>query len=252
MKFEGKVALITGAGSGIGEACALLFAREGADIAVCDIDQAAADRTVAAVKKLGRRAIALKADVADAAQVEAMVNRAIGELGGVHILVNNAGQPLGGTILDEKIEQWDRLIDIVLRGTYLCTRFAGRWMVAHKTGKIVNISSIQGLLGGSGMSSYISSKAGVMALTRATAGEWAQYGINVNCVAPGIVDTPMTQRTIAKFMTPERLKAHVPLNRMGKPEDLANAVLFLCSDEASYITGVTLPVDGGTLNAGGH
>jgi 3-oxoacyl-[acyl-carrier protein] reductase len=252
MKLEGKVALITGAGSGIGEGCALIFAKEGADIAVNDIDLAAAEQTAAAVRKLGRKAIAVKADVANAAEVEAMVNRTINELGGVHILINNAGASLGGTIIDEKLENWDRLVNIVLRGTYLCTRFAGRWMVAHKTGKVVNISSIQGLLGGSGMSSYISSKAGVMAFTRATAGEWAQYGINVNCVAPGIVDTPMTQRTIAKFMTPERLKAHVPLNRMGKPADIANAALFLCSEEASYITGVTLPVDGGTINAGGH
>jgi 3-oxoacyl-[acyl-carrier protein] reductase len=252
LKLEGKVALITGAGSGIGEGCALIFAAEGADIAVNDIDLAAAEKTAAAVRKLGRKAIALKADVSNATEVEAMVNRTINELGGVHILINNAGASLGGTIIDEKLENWDRLVNIVLRGSYLCTRFAGRWMVAHKTGKVVNISSIQGLLGGSGMSSYISSKAGVMALTRATAGEWAQYGINVNCVAPGIVDTPMTQRTIAKFMTPERLKAHVPLNRMGKPEDIANAALFLCSEDASYITGVTIPVDGGTINAGGH
>ncbi|MBN1191203.1 MAG: SDR family oxidoreductase [Dehalococcoidales bacterium] len=252
MKLEGKVALITGAGSGIGEGCALVFAKEGADIAVNDIDLAAAEKTAAAVRNLGRRAVALKADVANAAEVEAMVDRAIKELGGIHILINNAGSTLGGPILEEKLEDWDRMINIVLRGTYLCTRFAGRWMVANKTGKIVNISSIQGLLGSARMSSYVSAKAGVMALTRSTAAEWAQYGINVNCIAPGIVDTPMTQRTIAKFMTPERLAAHVPLNRMGKPEDMAKTALFLCSDDASFITGVTIPVDGGTINAGGH
>jgi 3-oxoacyl-[acyl-carrier protein] reductase len=252
MKLEGKVALITGAGSGIGEGCALIFAGEGADIAVNDIDLAAAETTAAAVRKMGRRAIAVKADVANAAEVEAMVDRTIKELGGVNILINNAGLSLGGPIIEEKLENWDRMINVVLRGTYLCTRFAGRWMVAHKTGKVVNISSIQGLLGGSGMSSYIAAKAAVMALTRATAAEWAQYDINVNCIAPGIVDTPMTQHTIAKFMTPERLKAHVPLNRMGKPEDMARTALFLCSEDAGYITGVTIPVDGGTINAGGH
>lgn len=198
-------------------------------MAVNDIDLAAAEKTVDAIKKMGRRAIALQADVAEAAQVEAMVNRAISELGGIHILVNNAGSHLGGTVVDESLETWDRLVNIVYRGTYLCSKYVGRWMVAHKTGKVVNISSIQGMLGGSGMSSYISSKAAVMALTRAMAAEWAQYGINVNCIAPGLIDTPMTQRTVARFMTPERLKAHIPLNRMGKPEDIARTALFLVS-----------------------
>ena len=252
MKLAGKVALITGAGSGIGEGCALVFAQEGADIAVNDIDMAAAEKTAAAVKKMGRRAITLKADVAEAAEVEAMVKRTIDELGGVHILVNSAGLPLGGSIIDEELENWDRLVNIILRGTYLCARFAGRWMVANRTGKVVNISSIQAMLGSSNMNSYVASKAAVIALTRAMAAEWAQYGINVNCIAPGIIDTPMTQRTIARFMTPERLKDHVPLNRMGKPEDIAKTALFLVSEDASFITGTTIPVDGGTLNAGGH
>jgi NAD(P)-dependent dehydrogenase (short-subunit alcohol dehydrogenase family) len=252
MKLEGKVALITGAGSGIGQGCALMFAQEGADIAVNDIDLAAAEKTVAAVKKMGRRAIALKADVAEAGEVEAMVKRTIDELGGVHILVNSAGLPLGGSIIDEELESWDRLINIILRGTYLCARFAGRWMVSNRTGKVVNISSIQAMLGSSNMNSYVASKAAVIALTRAMAAEWAKYGINVNCIAPGLIDTPMTQRTVAKFMTPERLQAHIPLNRMGKPEDIAKTALFLVSEDSSFITGVTIPVDGGTLNAGGH
>jgi 3-oxoacyl-[acyl-carrier protein] reductase len=252
MKLEGKVALITGAGSGIGEGCALIFAGEGADIAVNDIDLAAAEKTADKVRRMGRRAIALKADVADAAEVETMVDRAIQELGGVHILVNNAGLALGGPIIEEPLEQWDRMINIVLRGTYLCSRFAGRWMVSHKTGKVVNIASIQGMKGGSNMSSYIAAKAAVMALTRAAATEWAKYGINVNCIAPGIIDTPMTQRTIGPLFTPEKLQAHVPLNRMGKPEDIARTALFLVSEDASYITGTTIPVDGGTINAGGH
>jgi len=251
MRLEGKVAMITGAGSGIGEGCALMFAREGANIAVIDIDQAAAEKTASAIRQMGRQALALKTDVGDAGQVEAAVKKTIDELGGIHILINNAGLSLGGTIIDEKLENWDRMINVVLRGTYLCSRFAGRWMVANRTGKVVNISSIQGALGSSGMNSYVSSKAGVMALTRAMAAEWAQYGINVNCIAPGIINTPMTQKTIAKFMTPERLKAHVPLNRMGTPEDIAKCALFLCTDDSSFITGTTIPVDGGTLNAGG-
>jgi NAD(P)-dependent dehydrogenase (short-subunit alcohol dehydrogenase family) len=251
MKLEGKVALITGAGSGMGEGISLLFAREGADIAACDIDKAAVEKTVAAVQKIGRRAIALNVDVADAAAVEAMVNRTVNELGGVHILVNSAGFSAGGTVLEESLENWDRNINVMLRGPYLCSKYAGRWMAAHKTGKVINISSIAAMGGGPGMGAYIVAKAGVNALTRVLAMEWSKFGINVNCIAPGLINTPMTQRTIAHRFTPERLAAHVPLGRMGTAEDIAKAALFLASDDSSFITGSTIPLDGGTLNAGG-
>jgi len=251
MKLEGKVALITGAGSGMGEGISLLFAKEGAAIAACDIDKTAVEKTVAAVKKMGRRAIALNVDVADAAAVEAMVNRTINELGGVHILVNSAGFSAGGTVLDESIENWDRNINVMLRGPYLCAKYAGRWMAANKTGKVINISSIAAMGGGPGMGAYIVAKAGVNALTRVLAMEWSKLGINVNCIAPGLINTPMTQRTIAHRFTPERLAAHVPLGRMGTAEDIAKAALFLASDDSSFITGSTIPLDGGTLNAGG-
>ena len=251
MKLKGKVALITGAGSGIGEGIRLMFAGEGADIAVNDIDLAAAEKTASAVRKMGRRAIAIKADVAEAAEVEAMVARTIQELGGIHILVNSAGFSAGGTVLDESIENWDRNINVMLRGPYLCSKYAGRWMVAHKTGKVINISSIAGMGGGPGMGAYIVAKAGVNALTRVLAMEWAKSGINVNCIAPGLINTPMTQRSIAHRFTPEVLAAHVPLGRMGTAEDIAKAALFLASDDSSFITGSTIPLDGGTLNAGG-
>jgi NAD(P)-dependent dehydrogenase (short-subunit alcohol dehydrogenase family) len=235
----------------MGEAISLLFAREGADIAACDIDKAAVEKTVTAVKKLGRRAIALNVDVADAAAVEAMVNRTINELGGVHILANCAGFSAGGTVLEESLQNWDRNIAVMLRGPYLCAKYTGRWMVAHKTGKVINISSIAGMRGGQGMGAYIVAKAGVNALTRVLAMEWAKSGINVNCIAPGLINTPMTQRTIASRFTPERLAEHVPLGRMGTAEDIANAALFLASEDSSFITGSTIPLDGGTLNAGG-
>ncbi|MGD0918875.1 MAG: SDR family NAD(P)-dependent oxidoreductase, partial [Thermodesulfobacteriota bacterium] len=150
MKLQGKVALVTGAGSGIGQAIALLFAKEGADIAVNDIDLLSAEQTAVAVKQIGRRAITVKADVTEADAVDAMVDRVINELGGVHILVNNAGVPLRGPMLEEQtVERWDRAVAVILRGTYLCSRRAGKWMSVHKTGKILNISSLAGIIGSS-------------------------------------------------------------------------------------------------------
>jgi NAD(P)-dependent dehydrogenase (short-subunit alcohol dehydrogenase family) len=250
MKLEGKVALITGAGSGIGEAIALRFAGEGADIAVNDIDLASAEKTARAVKKLGRRAIAVQADVAIENQVNAMVDRTIKELGGVHILVNNAGLSTGGPAIEESLEDWDRMVAIVLRGTYLCSRRAARWMVKNKGGKMVNISSAAGFRGGPGMSAYSAAKAGVMSLTRTLALEWAEHNIYVNCIAPGLINTPMTQRTLVKRFTTEQLLDRVPLRRMADPDEIAKPALFLVSDDASYITGVTIPVEGGRLLKG--
>jgi NAD(P)-dependent dehydrogenase (short-subunit alcohol dehydrogenase family) len=250
MKLAGKVALITGAGSGIGKGISLLFAEEGADISVNDIDLTAAEKTASEVRKTGRRAIAIKADVAEATEVEAMVSRTIEELGGIHILVNSAGFSSGGTVLDEDLENWDRNIDVMLRGTYLCSKYAGHWMVKHKTGKVINISSIVAVGGIPGMGAYIVAKAGVNALTRVLAMEWSKLGINVNCISPGVIDTPMTQKTIAKRFTPERLAETIPLGRMGTAEDIAKAALFLASDDSSFITGANIPLDGGMLNTG--
>lgn len=248
MKLEGKVALITGAGSGIGEGISLMFAAEGADIAVNDIDLTAAEKTASAVRKMGRRAVAIKADVAEAAEVEAMVARTIEELGGIHILVNSAGFSAGGTILDEQIENWDRNINVMLRGPYLCSKYAGRWMAEHKTGKVINISSVAALGGIPGMGAYIVAKSGLNALTRVLAMELSKFGVNVNCISPGIIDTPMTRSTIAQRFTPERLASTVPLGRMGTAEDIARAALFFASDDSSYITGSNIPLDGGMLN----
>jgi 3-oxoacyl-[acyl-carrier protein] reductase len=247
MKLEGKVALVTGAGSGIGEATALRFASEGADIAVNDINAASAERTAEAVRKLGRRAIAVQADVADEKQVNTMVEKVIIELGGVHILVNNAGLSSGGPVMEESLEDWDRMVAIVLRGTYLCSRRAARWMADHSGGKIVNISSNAGLKGGPNMSAYSAAKAGVISLTRTFALELAAYNIRVNSVAPGLINTPMTQRTVAKRFPHEQLMDRIPLKRMGEPDDIAMAALFFASDDSSFVTGVTMSVDGGAM-----
>jgi 3-oxoacyl-[acyl-carrier protein] reductase len=247
MKLEGKVALITGAGSGIGQAIALLFAKEGADIAVNDINLPAAEKTVAAVKKLGRKAIAVKADVSQEKPVADMVARTIKELGGVHILVNNAGYSAGGPAIDTGMEIWDPMVAVVLRGTYMCSQRAAQWMAKNGGGKIVNISSAAGIKAAHNMSAYAAAKAGVINLTGALASEWGPLNIYVNCIAPGMINTPMTQSTIAHTVTPEKIKEFIPLGRMAEPEEVAKAALFLASDDASFITGVTLPVDGGML-----
>lgn len=246
MKLEGKVALITGAGSGIGQATALLLAREGADIAVNDINLSSAERTTDTIRQMGRKAIALKADVAEENEVSAMVERAIKELGGINILVNNAG--IGGTapVLELSVETWDRVMAVILRGTYLCSKQVGRWMTSQNSGKIVNISSLAALRFRLNMSAYASAKAGIVNFTRALALEWAPYHINVNCIIPGGINTPMTRARLATF-TAQQIKEFIPLGRVGEPEDIANAALFLVSDEASFITGAALPVDGGEL-----
>lgn len=248
MELEGKVALVTGAGSGIGKATALYFAQQGADIAVNDIDLPSAERTAGEVKQMGRKAIAVQADVADARAVESMVDRVVEELGGVHILVNNAGIPIhGGLIEAQTAEAWDKVVAVILRGTYLCCRAAGKWMVGHGYGRIVNISSVAGIRGAADMAGYGAAKAGVINLTRTLAAEWGQYNIRVNCLTPGLINTPLTQRTIGQWPNLDAILDRIPLGRMGEAVEVAKAALFLVSDGASYISGVTLPVDGGQL-----
>jgi len=252
MRLERKAALITGSGRGIGKAMALTFAREGADIAVIDIDLPSAEQTAEEVRKLSRKAIAIKADVGKPEDVDTMVDRTINELGGVHILVNNAGI-LDETVptIESSIEHWDEVIRVILRGTYLCCRRAGKWMVEHKTGKIVNLGSIAGIAGFSPRPSYGPAKAGVIYLTRSLALEWAEYNINVNCIAPGYVLTEMVKSAFEKTKTNVADVAKgIPLGHMLEPQDIANAALFLVSEEARQITGTTLPVDGGFLSFG--
>jgi 3-oxoacyl-[acyl-carrier protein] reductase len=246
MKLDGKVALITGAGSGIGRATALLFASEGAQVAVNDINPSSAERAAEAIRQTGGKAIALPADVAEEKEVTLMVEKAIKELGGVHILVNNAGAGGAGPVLESTVAGWDRVMAVNLRGTYLCSRQAGRWMVGQKAGKIVNISSIAALRFRNNMSAYASAKAGIVNFTRALALEWAPYHINVNCIIPGGIRTAMTEAYLSK-LSPDQIKELIPLGRIGEPEDIARAALFLVSDDASFITGAALAVDGGEL-----
>jgi NAD(P)-dependent dehydrogenase (short-subunit alcohol dehydrogenase family) len=248
MKLDGKVALITGAGSGMGRATALLFATEGARVAVNDIDLDSARNTVAEIKKKGGTAIAIKADISRLEEVDAMIERVIKELGDLQILINNAGASGGGPVLETPIAVWDRIMGVNLRGTFLCCRKAGEWMAKKRSGKIVNISSIAGVRCHPNMSAYVTSKAAIIQLTHALALEWAQYNINVNCIIPGGTDTPMLK---AHGEIPdEKIKEMIPLGHLGQPEDIANAALFLVSEDSRQITGVDLPVDGGELVRG--
>ncbi len=248
MNLQGKTALITGAGSGIGQAIAVLFARECADIVVNDIDLPSAEATAARIRRIGRNVICVVADVSDAGQVGAMVSRVIEEMGGIHILVNNAGMLEYGSMIEEQTtERWDKVVAANLRSVYLCCRRVGQWMASHGGGKIVNIASIAGISAAPFSPGYGAAKAGAINLTRSLAADWGKYKINVNCIAPGIVDTPLTRRTITAWSNPEKIKQNIPLGRFGEVEDIASAALFLVSDEAGYITGITLPVDGGWL-----
>jgi len=252
MKLKGKVALITGAGSGIGRAIALLFAKEGASIAVNDINLPSAEQATESIKQIGGRAIPVKADISDPGSVDMMVDKVIRELGGLHILVNNAGIP-GENIetIESSVEHWDKVVGVNLRGTYLCSRRAGQWMVSHKTGKILNIASIIGLVGFPTRASYGPAKAGIVNLTQVLAVEWAKYNINVNCIAPGYVETPLDNGLLKSGrLNLMLIEKRIPFGHRAQPDDIAKAALFLVSDDARYITGVTLPVDGGWLAYG--
>lgn len=243
MKLAGKVALVTGGAQGIGKAVALLLARNGADIVVSDINLEKAEETAKEVQALGRKALATKVDVATFGDVEKMVEAILTQFGKVDILVNNAGIARDKLILRMTEEDWDAVLNINLKGTFNCTKAVVRHMSKQKSGKIVNIASVVGEMGNAGQGNYAASKAGVIGFTKTIAREFAQRGINVNAIAPGYIETPMTDALPDKVK--EELKRLIPMDRLGKPEDVAEAVLFLVSESANYITGQVLNVNGG-------
>jgi len=237
------VALVTGAAQGIGKAVALLLARNGADIVVSDINLEKAEETAKEVQTLGRKALAMKVDVAKLGDVEKMVGAILAHFGKVDILVNNAGIARDKLILRMTEEDWDAVLNINLKGTFNCTKAVVRHMSKQKSGKIVSIASVVGEMGNAGQGNYAASKAGVIGFTKTIAREFAQRGINVNAIAPGYIETPMTDALPDKVK--EELKRLIPMDRLGKPEDVAEAVLFLVSESANYITGQVLNVNGG-------
>lgn len=243
MKLAGKVALVTGAAQGIGKAVSLLLARNGADIIVSDVNLEKAEETAKEVQTLGRKALAIKADVAKLEDVEKMVEATLAQFGHVDILVNNAGIARDKLILRMTEEDWDAVLNINLKGTFNCTKAVVRHMSKQRSGKIVNIASVVGEMGNAGQGNYAASKAGVIGFTKTIAREFAQRGINVNAIAPGYIETPMTDALPDKAK--EELKRLIPMDRLGKPEDVAEAVLFLVSESANYITGQVLNVNGG-------
>lgn len=243
MELEGKVALVTGAAQGIGKAISILLSKRGADIVLADINIEKAEETALEIESIGRRAMAVKVNVADPEDVEKMVQTVIERFGKIDILVNNAGITRDKLILRMTEEDWDAVIDINLKGTFNCTKSCIRHMSRQKSGKIVNIASVVGEMGNAGQANYAASKAGVIGFTKTIAREFAQRGINVNAIAPGYIQTPMTDALPEKVK--EDLKRLIPMERLGQPEDVAQAVLFLVSETSSYITGQVLNVNGG-------
>jgi NAD(P)-dependent dehydrogenase (short-subunit alcohol dehydrogenase family) len=246
--LAGKVALVTGGSTGIGKASSLAFAREGAKVVVSDVNVHGGEETVRFILESGGEAIFVKADVLLAAEVEALVKKAIGTYGGVDCAFNNAGiaGAIGASTHEYPDESWERVIGINLKGVWLCMRYEIPQMLKQGGGAIVNTASIWGLVGAPGASAYVASKHGVVGLTRAAALEYAPQGIRINAVNPGTIRTPILDPFIAAMPKFESMMtARHPIGRIGMPEEVAEAVVWLCSDAASFVIGQNLPVDGG-------
>jgi 3-oxoacyl-[acyl-carrier protein] reductase len=244
-RFEGRSALVTGAGSGIGRAIALRLAAEGADVAVnYHANREGADAVAREIEALGRRALVVGADVRDPAAVEAMVAAVVGAFGRLDVLVNNAGVVRRGGVLDITEAMWDEVVDVNLKGTFLCAQAAARWMQGRGPGAIVNVASMRGVEGGSSSPHYAAAKAGVIALTKTLARELAP-AIRVNAVAPGYVETRLQAGLTAEQR--RDIQAATPLGRIGDPAEIGAVVAFLASDDASFMAGQTLLADGGRV-----
>jgi len=247
MRLEGKVAVITGAGQGLGRAYALVFAKQGADIVVNDVNEENAKNVVKEVEEIGRKAIAVVVSVDTMENGEKLINTALDKFGKVDILVNNAGITRTAMLHKMTKEEWDQVISVNLTGVYNCLRAVAPHMMERKYGKIISVTSVAGIRGTMGQINYGAAKAGVIGLTKSAARELCKYGINVNAVAPGVIETAMTKviRDNEKFS--KKYLSDIPLGRFGTPEDVAKVAAFLASDDASYMTGQVLSVDGGII-----
>ena len=245
MLLKDKVAIITGGARGIGKEIALTFAREGANVVIADINSQTLAETEKEIASCGVEVLTFTVDVTDYRQVEQMVNKTLDKFKKIDILISNAGITADALLVRMKEEDWDRVLAVNLKGTFNCTKAVSRVMLKQRSGKIINIASIIGLIGNVGQANYAASKAGVIGLTKSAARELAPRGINVNAIAPGFIQTEMTQRL------PEEVKSKmleaIPLKKFGQPHDVARLAAFLASEEAGYITGQVICVDGGMV-----
>jgi 3-oxoacyl-[acyl-carrier protein] reductase len=243
MKLKDKTAVITGSGNGIGKETAITFAREGAKVVVADFDERAGLDTVNKIRDEGGLAFFQTVDVTDLESVRALMKAAADIYGSLDILINNAGITSDGFLTNLSEEAWHKVIDVNLTGVFYCTQAAVPHMVAQGKGKIINASSISGVYGNVGQTNYAATKAGVVGMTKTWAKELGRKGINVNAVAPGFIQTGMVAKVPEKVI--EKMKANIPLGRLGEPSDIAKAYLYLASDDADYVNGAVLHIDGG-------
>ena len=245
MRLKDKVALITGGARGIGRSIALAFAQEGADIVVADVNIEEAKKTALDIEQLGRRSLALEMDVTDFAKGEGAVNKILDKFTKVDILINNAGITKDNLLLRMSQAEWDAVLNVNLKGAFNCIKAVSLPMIKQRSGKIINIASIIGIIGNPGQANYSASKAGIIALTKTAAKELASRNINVNAIAPGFIQTEMTARLSEELK--QKMKEAIPLNKFGSPEDVAAVCVFLASEDSRYITGQTIVVDGGMV-----
>jgi NAD(P)-dependent dehydrogenase (short-subunit alcohol dehydrogenase family) len=258
MRLANKVALVTGAGTGIGRATGLLFAQEGARVVAQDVNADTAQETVQLIKQAGGKAVSMGGDVTSSAEAETIVKKAVDTYGRLDVLFNNAGIWRGGTILDISEADWDRTMSVNVKGIYLVSRYAVQQMMRQESGSIINAASVAALRGSPMSAAYHASKGAVLLLTKCMAVDFGRYGIRVNCICPGIIDTQMADQLLTyrslgdddrKQALLETYEARHPVGRFGQPGEVAKVVLFLASDESSFVTGAAWSVDGG-LSAG--
>ncbi|SHR42876.1 3-oxoacyl-acyl-carrier protein reductase fabG2 [Mycobacteroides abscessus subsp. abscessus] len=245
MRLQGKVAIITGAANGIGFSAASLFAKEGAKVALADYDATLGETKTEELKAQGYQVAFFQVNVADRDSVNAMVEEVVGRFGGIDILVNNAGITRDAMLSKLAVEDFQQVLDVNLTGVFHCTQAVLPILVSNGKGRIINTSSVSGVYGNVGQTNYAATKAGVVGMTKTWAKELGRKGINVNAVAPGFIATGMTAKVPEKVL--QQMKMMVPLGRLGNPEDIANAYLFLASDESNYVNGTVLHVDGGIM-----